>query len=212
MLMLKALLIYFLLIGVATAAELPGDRAPDGTILPSKRSVAENLGCGMTSGPNAFVYLNPITYAVEHLHTDRCFYVVTLSEDELDTLMHAAWLNDERRDDWLRGRRARILCAIERSKRSCTNGGKKFGSEAFAVYDATSRGWVKRGELAYSWSFAELILAANVTSNARYPNKAQPEAFAEELEAAAFFSKPENNRHANDLFHKIDKTEMGCPC
>ena len=149
-------------------------RAPDGSILPSERSPAERLGCG--TGHN-------------------CFFVVPMSAAERETLRHSLWANDERRDDYLRARRARILREMEQ--------------DGFAVFDATEHGWVRRDDVvAYSFTLPEFILNAVVASNARYCNPPQPEPPSEEIAASKFLCNGGKERAAA-LFQKLDAIKMG---
>jgi hypothetical protein len=183
------------------------ERAPDGHILPSERSVGERLGCGVRGGPLGLPYMIPWTHEIVHLPTDACFFPIPLSAAERETLRHAMWANDIRRDDYLRARRARIIRDMDQA--------------TFPIYDATERGWVKRNQVMYSFSLPEFIFAAHALSNARYCNQAQPEPFAEEVKAVAYLcaeyapmlndnqAGPYTGGRAGLLFQKFNATRMG---
>lgn len=196
-------------------------RGPDGYILPSERSIAEKLGCGYQPGPEDWAFLDPLTYEVRRIHTARCFYVAKMDQTEKEVMIHASWMNLERRDEYLQARGARIRRDIDR--------------DAFPVYEPVwIMGWMPAGQAAYSHTFAEDILMGLWVSNARYCNwpkdkdgKYLPygdEALPPEAwEAADFFCTTEidvNGETAHNakleaisramlLFHKLEISKMG---
>ncbi len=185
-------------------------RGPDGYVLPSERSSAEQWGCGFNPGPDDFSYLDPITNEVKQLHTARCFYTLKMAPKELETMIHASWMNLERRDDYLQARGARIR--------------RQFEKDAFAVYEPVwMLGWMRTPEIAISSTLPEHILMGVWASNARYCNwPRDDEGPPETFEAGNFFcttetdeggdvvhnAKLESISRAMMLFHKIEISKM----